>query len=278
MSKFIIMALIALLTPCLFAYIPSSKMILDKLVENNIAGPIFYEQEVLINGNGTNAAIKESWYVENENTMSVLVQGEKSLKDKVQFTIQYNGKKKTAPQNLIKNNEVSSFDFFEPIFFMKSQQKLIPYIVGAGIVGAEIQESSNFQKQKETFVHTPESFVRLGRTAGVVAYVIGGTNGIEAGQPGFWIEQDQFLIRKIRNSRRTEMNIEKWGSYSKGWKLPKERSFAWDDKTAQVKMLDVKVPQGNLKSMITKAQEIKSSEYENSKEKALIEDFYLRLR
>jgi hypothetical protein len=278
MIKFIVMALITLPTPSLFAYIPSSKMILDKLVENNITGPIYYEQEVLINGNGTSATLKESWYVDNENTMSVLVQGEKSLKDKVQFTIQYSGKKKTGPQNLVKNSEGSASDFFEPIFFIKSQQKLIPYIVGAGIVGAEIQDSTNFQKQKETFVHIPEPFVRLGRTAGVVAYVIAGTTGRESGQPGLWIEQDQFLLRKIRNSKRTEMNIEKWGSYSRGWKLPKERSFVWDDKTAQVKMLDVKVPQGNLKSMINKTQEVKSSEYENSKEKALIEDFYLRLR
>jgi hypothetical protein len=43
-------------------------------------------------------------------------------------------------------------------------------------------------------------------------------------------------------------------------------------------MLDVKVPQGNIKSTITKAQEARTPEFENSKEKFLIQEFYSRFR
>jgi hypothetical protein len=260
------------------AYIPSSKMILDKVVENNTTGPILYEQSVVINGGGLSATLKETWLVENESTMVVLVQGEKELKDKIQFAIQYNGKRKLASIGFIKQSENITSDFLEPIFFMKSQQKLIPYLVSSGIVGPDIYNSSNFQKQKDHFIHMPENFVRLGRTGGVVAYIISGNNGIEAKLPGLWIEQDQFLLRKIRNSKKTEMSVESWGNYSRGWKLPKERSFVWDDKSASVKMLDVKVPQPNIKSLIVKSQDIKSLDYENSREKILVEEFYLKLR
>jgi hypothetical protein len=265
-------------TQVLFAYIPSSKMILSKLTENNTTGPIYYEQEVVISGSGISAELKEKWFVENDSVMAVLVQGEKELKDKIQFIIQYNGKRRSGSLNLIKANENINADFFEPIFFIKTQQKMNSFIVNAGIVGQEIQDSTNFQRQKEVFTHTPESFVRLGRTAGTIAYVISGQTGIEPGLPGLWVEQDQFLLRKIRNSKKTEMRVEKWGNYSRGWKLPKERAFAWDDKIASVKMLDVKVPQGNIKSTITKAQEARTPEFENSKEKFLIQEFYSRFR
>jgi hypothetical protein len=253
-------------------------MILDKLIENNTTGPILYEQEVAISGFGSTATLKETWYVENENVMAVLVQGERELKDKVQFVIQYSGKRRTSSASFIKASENISSDFFEPIFFMKSQQKMMPYIINTGVVGPEIQSSSNFQKQKELFVHTPEPFVRLGRMAGVVAYVISGSTGIDAKQPGLWIEQDQFLLRRIRNAKKTEMSIEKWGNYTRGWKLPKERSFVWEDKTAAVKMLEARVPQTNMKSLIAKVQEIRSTDYESSKEKPLVEEFYLKLR
>lgn len=277
-TKRIVSVMLVLTGPVVFAYIPSSKMILDKLIENNTTGPILYEQEVIVSGVGTTATLKETWLVENESVMTLVVQGEKDLKDKIQFLVQYNGKRRFASISFIKGNDSVTADFFEPIFFIKSQQKLVPYIISTGVVGSDLQNSSNFQKQKDLFIHTPEPFVRLGRTAGVVAYIISGSTGLETKLPGLWIEQDQFLLRKIRNSKKTEMSVEKWGNYSRGWKLPKERSFAWDDKTAAIKLLDAKIPQANAKSLLTKTQEVRSSEYDNSKEKALIEEFYLKLR
>jgi hypothetical protein len=253
-------------------------MIIDKWIENNTTGPIYFEQEVAINSGDMSTSLKETWYVENDAIMAVLVQGEKNLKDKLQFVIQYNGKRRTSSIPFFKMSEGTGVDFFEPLFFIKSTQKLIPFIITTGIIGSELQDSHNFQRQKELFVHTPEPFVRLGRTGGSVSYVLSGVTGVETKIPGIWIEQDQFLLRKIRNKKDTEMNIEKWGSYSRGWKLPKERTYVWGEKSAQAKILDVRVPQGNIKNLVLKAQEIRSSEFEIAPEKSLIEDFYLRFR
>lgn len=273
-----VLSFISVFTFTAKAYIPSSKMIIDKWVENNTTGPIYFEQELMINGDGLSATVKETWYVENESVLAVLVQGEKNLKDKLQFLIQYNGKRRQSSMPIFKTSEGIGVDFFEPLFFMKSSQKLMPFIVASGIVGSDIQGSTNFQRQKDTFLHTPEPFVRLGRTGSSVSYVISGVTGVEAKLPGIWLEQDQFLLRKIRNARETEMSVDKWGNYSRGWKLPKERNYVWGEKSAQAKMLDVRIPQGNIKNLVIKAQEIRSSEFENAPEKTLIEEFYLRFR
>lgn len=264
------------------AYIPSSKMILEKWADNNTTGPVYFEQEVLLHGPDSTASLKEIWYVESENSLVLMVQGQRELKDKIAFKIQYSNKRKQSDAPFLANSESWTSNFYEPLFFVKAGARLVPYIIGAGIVGQELQNSSHFEKQvekqKETFVYKPEPFLRLGRTGGVVAYIFSGTIAMEDKVPGLWVEQDQFLLRKIRNSKKIEMSIDKWGSYTKGWKLPKERSYTWADKSAQIRMLEVRAPQPQLKAQLLKTNAQMTTDFELAKERPLIEDFYKMLR
>src|SRR3989344_5870049 len=85
-------ALLILLAPVFaLAYIPPTRMILQRTAENSGSGVYAIEQEVQFNNVQDSLFLKETWLIENDRTMRVTVTGTKDLKDQIKLQFIYAG-------------------------------------------------------------------------------------------------------------------------------------------------------------------------------------------
>ena len=268
------------------AYIPSSRMILDKVVEGALKTPIYVEQEVRLVSSQSMAYLKEQWLFENENSAKVIVRGEKDLQDQLAFQIQAADRSQIMDQAKLGDHQKRKQPLMERVFFIKGTEGLMRFLVQSEIVGEEIFNSQAFKKipGNNGFQYQPEIFLRLGRVGGKVAYVLGPSPKDENSTPGFWVEQDLFHIFKLRNSKGEEIRFEKMTNFSKGIRWPKEMQMSWGSlgsglsMMAQVQTNIVKVPDASLKQLFQKKIDRKTLEFEKHPAKNMIEEFYQRFR
>lgn len=270
-------------TTCLSqAYIPSSKMILDKVVENYLKTPLYVEQEVHLTSSQSSVFLKEQWLFESENSVRVIVRGEKDLQDLIHFQINISDNQRSSSLFGALQTSKLSHPLFEKVFFIKNADNLKRFLIQQEIVGNDIFNSQNFKKipGNNGFQHQAEPFLRLGRVSGIVSYILGPASRDEKATPGFWIEQDLFNILKIRNSQGEEFRTEKLVSFSRGARWSKEMQFSWGSpqSTAQIQATTVKLADANHRQLFQKRTERRSLEFEKHPGKHLIEEFYSRFR
>lgn len=263
-----------------FAFIPRGMLILQKNIEANGSGLYQIEQEVQFPAAQGSFVLKENWVVENDGTMRLHVTGTKEFKDLIQMHFIYLGGQRIQLVGGKKLVSKTSEDFFEKFFHFRSAEHLANTLVALKIAPASIFDRKPIKNIKE-LEYQPEPFLRLSRVGGVINYAFGTPsipNSSEI-QPGLWIEQDQFVIRKIKFPSNAEVSADNHSLYARGFSFPKKRSVAWDSNTVQIQTLSVisKSKQANLFS---------ASNLENSKTEALdglavrplVEDFYKRFR
>ena len=272
--------------PRVMAYIPSSRMILDKVVEGVIKTPIYVEQEVRLVSSQNVAYLKEQWLFESENSARVIVRGEKDLQDQLAFQIQISDRSQIMDQQRFGDRQKKKQPLMERVFFIKGTEGLMRFLVQSEIVGDEIFNSQAFKKipGNNGFQYQPETFLRLGRVGGKIAYVLGPSPKEESSTPGFWVEQDLFQIFKLRNSKGEEIRFEKMTNFSKGIRWPKEMQMTWVGSGSSLSMMAqiqtnmVKVPDAVLKQLFQKKIDRKALEFEKHPAKNMIEEFYQRFR
>ena len=82
-----------------------------------------------------------------------------------------------------------------------------------------------------------EPFVRLARSGGTINYAFGSIATGEAAHThprGLWIEQDQFVLRKIRFHSGAELSAERYSNYSRGLDYPRKRTLQWENQTVNI--------------------------------------------
>lgn len=267
-------------------YIPSARMILDRVTENAFKTPLYVEQEITLTSSGQSVHLREHWLFENENSMRLLVSGDKDLKDQITFLNLYTGAQRTTSLMGSVQSAKASKPLLEKVFFIKNTENLMKFLVSEGIVTDEIFQSQNFKKpsgNNGAFQYQPESFLRLGRISGGVAYVFGPKPQADNIAPGFWVQQDFFNIMKLRNAGGDEIRVEKIASYSRGARWPKELTYTWSSgasiaSQAQVQVVTVRLAETQHRQIFLKNGDKRSPEFEKSPGRALIEEFYSRFR
>ncbi len=265
------------------AYIPSAKMILSKVVEGAIKTPLHVEQLVQLSSAQGTVFLKEQWLFENENSIRLIVQGEKDLQELISFQVHYSDHQRTSSLSGGAQTSKLSRPLFEKMFFIKNTENFMRFLVQHGVVGQEIFNSHNFKKipGNNGFQYQPESFLRLGRTGGVVAYIFGPSPRDERLTPGLWVEQDLFHLLKMRNIQGEELNFNKLVSFGRGARWSKEMQLTWGTplSTAQIQATSVKAADLNkLRPVFQKKINRRSPEFERHFGKNLIEEFYSRFR
>lgn len=264
------------------AYIPSSKMILDKVVDNALKTPLYVEQEVHLVSSQSSVFLKEQWLFESENSFRVIVHGEKDLQDLIHFQINVFDNQRSSSLTGSTQTSRSSHPLFEKVFFIKNADNLKRFLVQQEIVGNDIFNSQNFKKipGNNGFQHQAEPFLRLGRVGGIVSYIFGSAPRDESRTPGFWVEQDLFNILKLRNAQGEEFRAEKVVSFSRGARWSKEMQFSWGapQSTAQIQTSTVKVADSNHRQLFQKRMDRRGQEFERHSGKNLVEEFYSRFR
>lgn len=264
------------------AYIPPARMILQRTSEKTGTGGFVIEQEVTFNGFSEPITLKEIWTIENDRLMMVTVSSPKESNDKIQLQFIY---KQNQKQFLLKNGKESrSFgsDFVEPLFHSRSLDTLAQWMVAQKIAPNTLLQRKPAPRKIEDTAYVAEPFVRLSRAGGVINYAFGivPTEMNNDATPGVWIEQDQFVIRKIKTPSGAEITADTYQSYGKSIEFAKEHAIRWDQQTVQVKTLSIvpkKFTQANTLNNITPdIQNVIG--ITNAETKKIIEDFYMRFR
>lgn len=262
------------------ASIPPARMILQRVVEHAGSGAYAVEQEVQIPNGADTLSLKESWIIENDRSMRVTVSALREPKDAVQIQILYAGGQRWILKGGRKEQGPIPEDFAERAFHTRTLDSLGALLASLKILPPDALQKKPLPRRAEDFKYETPAYVRLARTGGVVAWAFGTPASPSApdSSPGLWIEQDQFVIRKLRFPSQAEMTADSYSSYSRGLQLPKQRTIRWKEHTATIRLLSASARTGAALSMNSLDKEWKIQGLDNQPARPLIEEFYTRFR
>lgn len=254
------------------AYIPPLRMILERTSENAGAGVYSIDTETVFTDGAHEASVKESWLVENERTLKLTVTGLKELKG-LKLIYLYDNGMKWAMKGQKRESHPIPTDFLERWHHVRNADALTNVLVATHLI-------PDLKKEKTSKATLEESILRLSRSQGVVNYAIG-ENKKETNVPKLWIEQDFFVIRKIRLPSLVELEFDNYKSYSKGLSYPKNKLIRWGQNKVTINTLSVIPKTGNMSAQFSP----QSLDVSNQSEvlyshplKSLLEEFYSRFR
>ena len=291
-----------------FAAIPHSKTIVSRLAKNNGRGVYIVEQELRFSG-PEGLVLKERWLVQNSDVMRLIVQSPKTAGDSqvADFrwdALYHNGRRiATSPAAPIPAGEPGRLtepgapkttqipgDFFEPYLYFRSSSKYFEAFVKNKILPPSAARERPRIANIATYKPAPETAVRLGRSGGTVSWVFGEPTPVDNAHqfPGAWIEQDTFLLKKLRLLSQAEMTLNNHVNSGGGLKLARERSIIWkspDTSVTEPRSVTIKVtsvrnmPDKSLAPQFAatsiSAAEIKAARLPDA---AVVREFYSRFR
>lgn len=286
MKKYFLSIALILASLNVYAYIPPYWMIMSRTADNHGKGLYIVDQDVIFPHGEESWIINERWIVQNEQSMRLEVTGRRQLKDQIRLTYVYqNGRRYFIDENGVKKSEKISDDFFEPYFHFRQSKIIKPMLVNQNIAPAASLKSELFKYSEKHPRPDPETYVRLSRTGGAVAYAIGTPTPVSSseGYPGIWIEQDQFHVRKIRLASQVEVSADNYKAFNNGLWLPKDRAVMWASGSAKISLTSAS--SGSLSAAVKEALDSSSLNFGKNPElsrllpaDALIKEFYSRMR
>lgn len=286
--KNVLVALFVFILPLFaWAYIPPYWMILSRTADNHGKGIYVIDQDVVFTpAEGDPMIINERWTVQNEFSMRLDVTGKRQMRNLVRLTYVYqNNRRYFIDENGVKKAEKAPNDFFEPYFHFRLSKNIKPILVAQDIAPAvSLKSEPHRYSQKKPTAET-EPYVRLARVGGAVTYAIGSATPVSSAEPyaGLWIEQDQFLIRKLRLPSQLEISADQYKNFSNGLWLPHERRVAWPGFSARILVNNVSATAATpkIKSSL-EGKQLNFGEDPNLQrvlpDDAAIRDFYSRMR
>lgn len=211
-----------------WAYIPDYSMIISHAADQHGKGVYWIEQEVTYHRADNEAfSVKESWLIGDESNMRVTLEGRGPLRGLVQGTIVFSGSNKyfiESDGTSVRSQRLGE-DWLEPLFHFRSSRYLQSKLQSLGVATTSI---------------------RLSRVGGAIAWAIGNTPG-SAPQPTLWLEQDQFVLRKLRGQNQTLLRANDYSKFEEGLWYPKQRfynfsTYAIEVQTTRVKWLGRRKP------------------------------------
>jgi hypothetical protein len=261
-----------------FAFIPRGMVILHKTAENNGSGGYSIEQEVHFSTDQEPVVLRESWLIDNENNMKLTVTGTKELKDTFKMQFLYSNGIRSSITNGVRQTKKLTDDFIERYFHIRSSESYAERLIQLKVVPNGIFAKKMAKTSKDFENRIAEDFIRLSRVGGVINYAFGtpaGTIESNDSPPGFWIEQDQFLLRKFRLPSGVEISADNYSQYSRGLNFPRKRTVRWDNSNLQIQTLTVS---GRSTGNLGPVEASKTDALESLPIKSTIAEFYNRFR
>lgn len=225
MKYFLLILLLG--TPCFsHAYIPKLSTVLGRIAANNGAtNPLVIEKSVFFKDD--NLACNETWYIENADSMKLVVSGKNADQSDWSFEIIYkNGKR----QSLSTDGEAKSFplsaEFFEQLLHYRSARALQSRLENWQILPKNASASAS------------TSYVSLDRYRGTVIYRFGAQESKNAQPPPLLlVEQDSFVPQRLRLGTQTEVEFTDTTSLDEGAiKQPTQQTILWKNTTVITKI------------------------------------------
>lgn len=227
MGIMILASLLIFFSTQVFAYIPPTRVILEKTSDNAGSASYQIEKEVRF-ANAEIPVMKETWSVESDRTMRLTVTPLVASQPGVvrpEFTALYVGGVKYIVWGNTKETGKVPEEMTERLFHFKRAENLIQYLNQLHIL-------SSAQGNLD--------LARLNRSQGVVTFGLGKpSDGATGWSPYLWIEQDAFVIRKVRFSENTELIANNYQASPKGLNYPMVTHLNWADQKVRMTTLSV---------------------------------------
>ena len=213
MRTFILFALFLTKVGLAEASIPSLDFILLKSASTTGRQVVSVEQELHFKVGTDEAVVVENWLIEGDKNLKLVASGKGALKTNINLNYLYNGNTKTFYIGKNKQTIPIQHDFFERLLFIRSANTF-----------------KNYLSQMEIpFEH------RLSRADGRVAFAIGKPSDQQT-YPQIWIDQDEFIIRKIRLPSLSEVELGEIASLGKDGFIAKSQKIKWGTYEVTVKV------------------------------------------
>lgn len=261
-----------------WGYIPDFRTILSRTADNHGQGLYEIDQDVIFRTPAEPIIIREVWTVDGSDLMRVQISGRGTMEGLIQLSLIYKNDRRHHMDagNQIKSSPMPN-DWFEPFFNFRNSKNLRSQLVALNILPGSALSHNHFRREKDKYTYNPSTFLRLSRTGGYVAYAFG-TPSQDANntQPGLWIEQDQFVVRKLRLPSKALIQAEEYSRYASSLWLAKRKLISWGNNLVEIKVNSVKSlgrPKGNSSFDV---QQLKPSS--QWPEQALVREFYTHFR
>lgn len=276
MRSFLVFMALSFYTALSFAHLPKTIFILGRVAQNNGKGSYQIEQEVQFQTLGDPVVVKETWLIDSEGSMKLTVAGTKELKDTFKLQFVYGGGTRSWQSGTQKNSKRLTEEFFERYFHVRSAESFANQMIQMKLITPAVFQKKVLKNVKDVDISS-EPFVRLARSGGAVNYAFGPLSAAEgsAQSPGLWIEQDQFVLRKIRFNSGAELSAERYSSYSRGLDYPRKRVLQWENQTVNIQTLSVSPRSGG---GFGNLEPSRMDGLENLSAKNMITEFYNRFR
>lgn len=261
------------------AYIPDYRMILSRVAENNGRGAYLIEQDLALESEGESFLFKEVWVIQSEHRMSVELKGTSATDARFGGHIIYDANYRyfqNTQGNLTKAPLTQ--DWWMPFFHFRFSKNIKQKLSQIGIFPQQLRDDIAADQEISSAVD-----VRLARIAGGVAYAFGPPTpaGVTPALPGLWVEQDQFVIRKLRLPSEAEVRADQYQSYPRFQHQPKQIQVRWDSHMVRINSTKV-VPLAANHELLKK---LSVNSFKGSKKATLnmpnneaLRDFYTRFR
>ncbi len=262
-----IFLVLSLLTPQTgWTYILPLDFVVKKTVSHSNKQIVSIEQEVTFKSRTepTEIKIAESWLIEGDKNLKVSANGLGIYKENIRFNSLINNKTKTQMIGKTKTSLQRADDFYLHLAFARSSERFLDDLKSMGI----------------------PMQTRLSRADGYIAIAIGEASKDEKVFPQVWIDQDQFLIRKIRMPSGTEITLSNYVKINPDtdqefW-IAKKHVIKWgqEEVIVEVKNISTKTT-ATLQSFYPKNLDTPSELTFTSNQSGLtqiVEDFYSRFR
>ena len=257
------------------AYTVKTETLLKKLTENSGSGVYVIDEEIIFpNPSGTESegkefALREQWTVFDDSHMKLVVSGPGGI----HWVFVFENGIRYQSNNGAKRQKALTDQFFEKYFHFRKEEVLRKNLTKAGVD-----------------LETPPSLTRI---AGVIGIVLGASvEGSTESRPVVIVEQDQFVLRKMRFSSGTEFTADQFSNFARGLVFPKLRSLRWTSKpdgnlskietpeSKQEKMVSIQTlhVQAKFDKKPTLALEPSQGALPEGNTRQLVEEFYQRFR
>lgn len=266
-----------------FSYILPTRTILQKTSENAGAGIYAIEQEVQFSNGDDTLLLKEMWLVDSDRTMRLTVTGGKELQNSFRLQFLYNGGQKWSLSGTQRKSEKVPDEFLERFFNMRNPEIFANTLAHFKIIPAGAFNKKPLGRTGAEVKYEPEGWIRYSRTGGVVNYAMGlpTPSSQDYGNPGIWIQQDEFVIRKLRLPSQTELVANNYNSFSRGLSYPRSRTIRWGNNTVTIRLISASArPQTAVSLFQPSSLDIptKWDGLDSLQAKEVITEFYTRFR
>ncbi|PIU00355.1 MAG: hypothetical protein COT74_05340 [Bdellovibrionales bacterium CG10_big_fil_rev_8_21_14_0_10_45_34] len=227
------------------AHVPSANYIFKRLAENSGEKNYRIESEVELRSKEGSYRFTEVWNINNIYSMNVSFKGD--LNGAIVYT---KGQRQFVLGGKTQRQKYSE-EFFELVFHNRSRETWSRFLEMTGIAKPSelFVEEVKLEKVREPgkkeltlkTVYTPNSLVRPSRQLGILNLAIGtpSEGGSSQLKPQLWVDQEQFVISKIRFRSGAEVEAKGYQVFAGKFQYPSLKTLRFEDGEASLKTTSV---------------------------------------